>query len=70
VVIDDNLYNTCKIAKPFSSTTISYPLIGEVVYIIEDFPSANSEIEKTAIKSYYLGTINLWGSVSTKCSTS
>jgi hypothetical protein len=59
---DDNLYNTCKIAKPFSSTTISYPLIGEVVYIIEDFPSANSEIEKTAIKSYYLGTINAWGS--------
>jgi hypothetical protein len=59
---DDTLYNTCKIAKPFSSTTISLPLIGEIIYIIDDLPSANSEIEKTAIKSYYLGTINAWGS--------
>jgi hypothetical protein len=59
---DDTLYNTCKIAKPLTSTTISLPLIGEMVYVIEDLPSANSDIEKTAIKSYYLGTINAWGS--------
>ena len=59
---DDALYNTCKIAKPFSSTIVSLPLIGEIVYIIEDFPSANTDIEKTAIKSYYLGNINAWGS--------
>ena len=59
---DDTLYNTCKIAKPLTSTTISLPLIGEIVYVIEDLPSANSDIEKTAIKSYYLGTINAWGS--------
>jgi len=58
----DDLYNKCKSAKPFSSAVVNYPLVGELVYIIEDFPSANSEIENTAIKSYYLGTINTWGS--------
>jgi hypothetical protein len=59
---DDTLYNTCKVAKPFSSTNIYCPLVGELVYIIEDFPSANSEIDNTAIKTYYLGVINVWGS--------
>ena len=59
---DDALYNTCKVAKPFSSTNIHCPLVGELVYIIEDFPSANSEIDNTAIKTYYLGIINVWGS--------
>lgn len=58
----DDLYNKCKSAKPFSSAVVNYPLVGELVYIIEDFPSANSEIENTAIKSYYLGIINTWGS--------
>ena len=59
---DDSLYNTCKVAKPFSSTNIHCPLIGELIYIIEDFPSANDKIDNTAVKTYYLGIINTWGS--------
>ena len=59
---DDTLYNQYKIAKPFFSSVIDYPLKGELVWIKEDFPSANAEIEGTAINTYYIGTISVWGS--------
>jgi hypothetical protein len=59
---DDTLYNQYEIAKPFFSSVIDYPLKGELVWIKEDFPSANAEIEGTAINTYYIGTISVWGS--------
>jgi hypothetical protein len=59
---NDELYNQYNIAKPFYSSLIDYPLKGELVWIKEDFPSANAEIEGTAISRYYIGTVNTWGS--------
>ena len=59
---DDNLYNQYNIAKPFFSSTVDYPLKGELVWIKEDFPSANSEIDGTAVNKYYIGTVRVWGS--------
>jgi len=59
---NDALYNQYKIAKPFFSSIIDYPLKGELIWIKEDFPSANAEIEGTAINTYYIGTISVWGS--------
>jgi hypothetical protein len=59
---NDDLYNQYNIAKPFYSSLIDYPLKGELVWIKEDFPSANAEIEGTAISRYYIGTVNTWGS--------
>lgn len=59
---DDNLYNQYSIAKPSFSSVIDYPLKGELVWIKEDFPSADPNIEGTAIDKYYIGTISVWGS--------
>ena len=59
---DDKVYNNYNIAKPFLSSTIDYPLKGELIWIKEDFPSANAGIEGKAINTYYIGIINVWGS--------
>lgn len=51
--------NTCKIAKPFHASNQNYPLIGELVHLM-DAPSPSSQINNTANQKYYLGTINVW----------
>lgn len=57
---DDSLFDRCEIAYPFFSQVNNYPLVGEKVYIIEDFPSANATIENTSVKKYYISVINIW----------
>ena len=61
-IYDEKLYESCKIAKPVSSLVVNPPLIGELVQIVEDFPSADDKINGKAAQTYYLGTINTWGS--------
>ena len=51
--------NTCKIAKPFHASTQNYPLIGELIYII-DGPSPSTQISTTQSQKYYTGTVNVW----------
>ena len=54
----DNL-SVCNIAKPFHSSNQNYPLVGELVKLING-PSPNTQISKTSNQKYYTGTINLW----------
>ena len=51
--------NTCKIAKPFHASTQNYPLIGELIYII-DGPFPSTQISTTQSQKYYTGTVNVW----------
>jgi hypothetical protein len=53
--------NTCKIAIPFQSNQ-NYPLIGELVYLI-DGPSINNQINNTSSQKYYTGVINIWNNI-------
>jgi hypothetical protein len=49
------------IAQPLFSYLKNYPLINEIVYIIE-LPSSNIGEKVTATKFYYITAINLWNS--------
>ena len=51
--------SNCKIAKPFFSSIQDYPLIGELVYLI-DGPGPNTQTSNQSSQKYYLGAINLW----------
>jgi len=51
--------NTCKPAKPFHASIQNYPLVGELVYLI-DGPSPLTFFNNTSSQKYYTGTINIW----------
>jgi hypothetical protein len=57
--IDKADLRICKVAKPFQTNTQNYPLIGELVHLI-DAPSPDSQINNTSSQRYYTGVINLW----------
>jgi hypothetical protein len=59
--IDDAFLNECKIAKPLSSQIANYPVLGELINII-DLPSPATQISPSATSPYYT-LINLWNSV-------
>jgi hypothetical protein len=54
--------NTCKIAKPFHANMQNFPLIGELVELI-DGPSPASQISTTTTQKYYTGVLNIWNNV-------
>ena len=56
---DDNYLDRCDIAKPLFPQFCYYPLLGELIYIIE-LPSPASQIVQFAPEKYYINTINLW----------
>jgi hypothetical protein len=56
---DDNYLDRCDIAKPLFPQFCYYPLLGELIYIIE-LPSPASQIIQFAPEKYYINAINLW----------
>jgi hypothetical protein len=50
---------SCKVAKPFHASTQNYPLIGELIHILE-LPSPSTQIGQFITQKYYTGTINIW----------
>ena len=54
--------NLCKIAKPLYGNIQDYPLIGELVHIV-DAPTAASQVANTQNQKYYTGVINAWNNV-------
>jgi hypothetical protein len=59
--MDDGFLNECKIAKPLSSQIANYPILGELVNII-NLPSPTTQISPSSTSPYYT-LINLWNSV-------
>ena len=51
--------STCKVAKPFYANSQDYPLVGELVLLV-DGPAATSQVTPNASQKYYTGTVNLW----------
>lgn len=51
--------NTCKIAKPFHANSQNYPLLGELIHLIEA-PSPTSQVTNNTEQKYYTGTVNIW----------
>jgi hypothetical protein len=53
----------CKIAKPQHASLQKYPLVGELVHLI-DAPSPVSQVANvTGNQKYYTGTINVWNNI-------
>jgi hypothetical protein len=53
----------CKIAKPQHASLQKYPLVGELVHLI-DAPSPVSQVANTTgTQKYYTGTINVWNNI-------
>ena len=58
--IEDSLFDICDIAKPLFPNYSYYPLLGELIYIV-DLPSPASQITPSSTQKYYLTPMNLWG---------
>jgi hypothetical protein len=57
--IDDDFLNSCKVARPLNPQYQYYPLLGELVSLIE-LPSPASQLVNTTSRRYYNNIINIW----------
>jgi hypothetical protein len=57
--IDQVDLNSCKVAKSFDTHLQNYPLVGELVMLV-DSPSPSSQVNNTANQKYYTGIISVW----------
>jgi hypothetical protein len=55
----EDLIKLCKLAKPLDPSNQNYPLIGELITLI-DAPSPVSQVDNTAGQKYYTSTVNIW----------
>jgi hypothetical protein len=59
-ITKDNVdLNLCKMAKPFHASHQNYPVVGELIHLI-DAPAPTSQITSNTGQKYYTGTINVW----------
>ena len=58
--IDNEFFDKCKMARPLYSQSQFYPLLGELILLV-DLPSPVSQITNTSFTKYYVSAINLWG---------
>ena len=56
----DPFLDICDIAKPLFPNINYYPLLGELIYIIE-LPSPAAQIGPSSNQKYYTTAINIWG---------
>ena len=66
---DDSFLDICDIAKPLFPNFSYYPLLGELIYIIDGLPSPSTQIKPGNTQKYYISTINLWGNIQTNSQT-
>lgn len=58
--IDDPFLDGCNIAKPLYPQFQYYPVLGELIYLIEGLPSPVTQFSNTTGQKYYVSPINLW----------
>jgi hypothetical protein len=51
--------NTCKVAKPLHASQVNYPLVGELIHLI-DAPTPYSQVSNSEGQKYYTSTVNVW----------
>jgi hypothetical protein len=52
----------CQVASPLDSNFKKYPLVGELVFLI-DGPSPASQVTAQAFQKYYVNILNLWNNI-------
>jgi hypothetical protein len=52
----------CQVATPLDSNFRKYPLVGELVFLI-DGPSPASQVTSQAFQKYYVNILNLWNNI-------
>jgi hypothetical protein len=57
--VDNNFLNSCKVARPLNPQYQYYPLLGELVSLVE-LPSPASQLVNTTSRRYYSNIINIW----------
>jgi hypothetical protein len=65
----DNNFDKCDIAKPLFPNVSYYPLLGELVYIIEELPSPSTQVNPFSTQKYYVTSINLWNDLQVNSQT-
>jgi hypothetical protein len=55
----DDFLDTCEIAKPLFPNISQYPLLNELIYIL-DLPSPAAQVTSHSTQKYYITTINMW----------
>ena len=58
-VLNEVNLSSCLVAKPYYANLQDYPLVGELVHLI-DAPSPASQVSNNATQKYYTGVINVW----------
>jgi hypothetical protein len=58
-VLNEVNLSSCLIAKPYYSNIQDYPLVGELVQLI-DAPAPASQVSNNTTQKYYTGVINIW----------
>jgi len=55
----DDFLDSCEVAKPLFPNISYYPLLNEIIYILE-LPSPAAQITSNSIQKYYITSINIW----------
>jgi len=55
----DDFLDTCEIAKPLFPNISQYPLLNELIYIL-DLPSPAAQVTSHSTQKYYITAINMW----------
>ena len=58
-VLNEVNLSSCSVAKPYYANIQDYPLVGELVTLV-DAPSPASQIALNITQKYYTGVINIW----------
>jgi hypothetical protein len=58
-VLNEVNLSSCMVAKPYYSNIQDYPLVGELVHLI-DAPAPASQVSLNITQKYYTGVINVW----------
>jgi hypothetical protein len=58
-VLNEVNLSSCMVAKPYYANIQDYPLVGELVHLI-DAPAPASQVSLNITQKYYTGIINVW----------
>jgi hypothetical protein len=58
-VLNEVNLSSCMVAKPYYANIQDYPLVGELVHLI-DAPAPASQVSLNITQKYYTGVVNIW----------
>jgi hypothetical protein len=58
-VLNEVNLSSCMVAKPYYANIQDYPLVGELVHLL-DAPAPASQVSNNVTQKYYTGVVNIW----------